>query len=136
MEIWMYIVAGVLLVFVGALLGYSIWHSKIKDERKADDVELKGGVRYSLDENIVSNDGETQVSLVKGDVVLKKGQTVTADKKGDFKPGKYTVLATNENVDSVNIRVGTFVREFKHGSKIIIAEGETVCPVSTSVILR
>lgn len=136
MEIWMYIVAGALLLFFGALIGVSIWRTKKPDGRVADDVELKRGVRYSTDEFIVEDDGSTKVSLVQGDIVIKKGETAIANKKGDFKPGKYTVLATNEGADALNIRVGSYVREFKHGAEIIVAEGESVCPVSTSIILR
>ena len=51
-------------------------------------------------------------------------------------PGKYTVLSSSDGADSFNIRAGGFVREYKHGDSIVIAEGDEVTAVSHTVVLR
>ena len=61
-------------------------------------------------------------------------EIVGKDKK--VKPGKYTILSTQEGMPSVNIRIGHYVREYKHGSTIVLVEGEKITPVSSSIILR
>ena len=57
-------------------------------------------------------------------------------KKEEIHPGKWTVLASNDSVTTFNIRVGNYVQEYKHGQEIILAEGDEVCPTSTTIILR
>ena len=37
---------------------------------------------------------------------------------------------------SNTVRVGNYVQEYKHGQEIILAEGDEICPTSTTIILR
>ena len=53
-----------------------------------------------------------------------------------FMPGTYTVLATNETNTKFNLRIAGTVREYKHGEKIVLSEGDTITAVSHIVILR
>ena len=104
--------------------------------REVDDVTMKKGVRYTDDMTIVTQDGDTNISFGKGDCVLKQNQTYVADRKGYVHPGKYTILATKEDEETFNVRIGIYVREYHHGQEIVLTEGEEITPVSTDIILR
>ena len=104
--------------------------------REVDDVTIKKGVRYTDDMTIVTKDGEANISFGKGDCVLKQNQTYTAEKKGYVHPGKYTILATKDDEESFNVRIGVYVKEYHHGQEIVLTEGEEITPVSTDIILR
>ena len=113
--------------------------SKAKKEaeaRQVEDVVEKNGVRYTQDAEIVDENGATNISYVKQDIVLQPRKMMTVDKKGIIKPGKYTVLSAYENEDTFNIRIGLYVKEYKHGQEIVLAEGEEICPTSSTIILR
>ena len=104
--------------------------------REVDDVTMKRGVRYTDDMTIVTQDGDTNISFGKGDCVLKQNQTYIADKKGYVHPGKYTILATKDDEEKFNVRIGIYVKEYHHGQEVVLAEGEEITPVSTDIILR
>lgn len=107
-----------------------------KKTRQAEDVVTKNGVRYTPDATIVDKQGNVDISYVKSDIVLQPRKVVTVDKKGQIKPGKYTVLSAYENEDTFNIRIGMFVKEYKHGQEIILVQGDEICPTSSTIILR
>ena len=93
------------------------------------------GVRYSLDE-AVTREGEANVTLQKGDVLLRQGVSYTAKKGSALLPGTYTVLAASDAATSFKLRAGGLVRSYNHGDTLVLAEGEEVCAVSCNVILR
>ena len=127
----------VLMFVVGAIR--LIRKRKIDAEiasREVDDVTMKKGVRYTDDMTIVTKEGETNISFGKGDCILKQNQTYVADKKGYVHPGKYTILATKEDEEKFNIRIGTYVKEYHHGQEVVLTEGEEITPVSADIILR
>ena len=105
------------------------------DSDKAGKVNVVDGVRYTASDKITSG-GEVNVTHNEGDVVLKAGKNYKAEKNGFLMPGKYTVLSASDGADSFNIRAGGFVREYKHGDSIVIAEGDEVTAVSHTVVLR
>lgn len=107
-----------------------------KKLREVNAVEEKDGVRYTPDSTIVDNNGDMTVSYVKNDIVLQPRKMVEVGKKSGIKPGKYTVLAAYGNENSFNIRIGLYVKEYKHGQEIVLAEGDEICPTSTTIILR
>lgn len=104
--------------------------------RQAEEVVIKNGVRYTPDAEIVDKQGNVDISYVRSDVVLQPRKVVTVDKKGQIKPGKYTVLSAYENEETFNIRIGLFVKEYKHGQEIILVQGDEICPTSSTIILR
>ena len=106
------------------------------ESREVDDVTIKKGVRYTDDMTIVTKEGETNISFGKGDCILKQNQTYIADKKGYVHPGKYTILATKEDEEKFNVRIGVYVKEYHHGQEVVLTEGEEITPVSTDIILR
>lgn len=104
--------------------------------KKTDDLKIKNGVRYTKSDYPVSLSGELVITHNEGDILLSQGKTYTAKKGGKIAPGKYTILSCDENTKSFNIRFGSFVREYKHYTSIVISEGDQICAVSHSVILR
>ena len=109
---------------------------KASELKQAEGVIEKHGVRYTPDSEIVDDEGNMNISFVKQDVVLQPRKVVVVDKKGQVRPGKYTVLSAYENEETFNIRIGLYVKEYKHGQEIVLAEGEEICPTSTTIILR
>lgn len=104
-------------------------------QSKAEPVTVVEGVRYTPSNTLFKSNGNIKATFLVGDFVLERGKEVTVSKTG-LLPGKYTVLSTDESMSSFNIRVGGFVREYKHASSIILAEGDKISAVSISVILR
>lgn len=112
--------------------------AKLKEKRRssADDVTIKNGVRYTKYGTEETADGDTVVSHLEGDIVLKRGVTYTVGKENRIIPGKYAVLSASEKQGAFNIRIGDLVREVHHGDDIVLGEGEKICAVSHPVILR
>ncbi len=105
-------------------------------EREVDDVATKHGVRYTIDQTVVDEDGNTNISLSQKDVVLIPNDTQIVGIKNKVKPGKYTLLATNPNEESFNIRIGSYVKEYSHNQSIVLGEGQEITAINCSVILR
>lgn len=132
------IVLGVLtagLAIAVGVLGYKL--AKINDATaKADNVKIVDGVRYTTDKQEFAPDGGIAVTHREGDVMLERGVTYKVRKDGKIIPGKYTVLSGSEGTKAFNLRVGGLVREYRHASDIVLAEGEEISAVSHPVILR
>lgn len=76
------------------------------------------------------------VSYQKKDFILQAGETYTVQKRGKLRPGEYLVLATDESDKAFNIRVNDYVKEYKHNTVLVLADGDTVSARSGNVILR
>lgn len=100
---------------------------------KTADIKVVDGVRYRTD---TATDAGEEITHLVGDVVLAKGNACTALQNGAVLPGTYTVLSANPAIRVFNVRVGDFVREYKHGDTLVLADGETICAVSCTVLLR
>lgn len=132
------IVLVIVLAIVGSIIG-TIKKNKVRAEektREVDDVIIKHGVRYTPDATIVNKDGTENVTYIKNDIIIKPRKVAKVGKNADIKPGKWTILASNDSVTVFNVRVGNYVQEYKHGQEIILAEGDEICPTSTTIILR
>ena len=105
------------------------------DQNRAGKVKIKDGVRYSADDRIAGDAG-ARVTLAEGDFLLEKGKVYRAEKGGALLPGTYTVLAASDAAHTFKLRAGGYVRDYSHGDTVVIAEGEYVCAVSCTVILR
>ncbi len=136
----LYALAGlVVLLCVIVIILKARKRKKIRDEQKTREVEgvkEQNNVRYSEDATIVDKNGDINVTLVKNDIVLQPRKMVTVSTRGPLKPGKWTVLSAYGNEEKFNIRIGLYVKEYKHGQEIILAEGDEICPTSTTIILR
>ena len=137
------IITGVIVLIIvvsviASIIG-TIKKAKIRAEektREVDDVVVKHGVRYTPEATIVDKDGVENVTFIKGDIIIKPRKVMKVGKHEDVKPGKWTILASNDSVTVFNVRVGNYVQEYKHGQEIILAEGDEICPTSTTIILR
>ena len=109
---------------------------KSMNKREVEDTLTKKGVRYTVDQTVVDENGKMNVSFGSGDIVLKQGETETVGVKNKVKPGKYTMLSTKDEDETFNIRVGAYVKEYKHNQKIVLADGEEITSVNGNVILR
>ena len=138
-----YIVGGIIIavVVVSVIVGIvnTVKKAKIRAEektREVDDVIIKHGVRYTPEATIVDKQGVENVTYIKGDIIIKPRKVAKVGKHEEVKPGKWTILASNDSITVFNVRVGNYVQEYKHGQEIILAEGDEICPTSTTIILR
>lgn len=125
----------VIFVLAVILIAIAVKNNK---KKKADKhaVYIKDGVRYTYRDETETENGKVAVTHREGDIILEKGVTYVVGEKNGILPGKYTILSAQETTEKFNVRMGEFVREYKHDSGIVLAEGEKICPVSHSVILR
>ena len=126
--------AAVLVILVVVLV---VANKKWNKKKKSGIVDTKNA-RYTFDTNTTTADGDAKMSFTREDIVLKQGETyrVAANDKTAIKPGKYTVLATENGLPKFNMRIGSYVREYKHGQDVILADNSEITAVSASVILR
>ena len=87
-------------------------------------------------EQPLDKDGQANVTLKKGDIMLERGKEYKVGDNGDILAGKYTILTADENISSVNMRIGGLVRDYKHLSSIILTEGDVISTLSANVVLR
>ena len=109
---------------------------KSMSEREVDQVNIKKGVRYTEDQTILDEEGKMNISFGQSDVVLQQNTTEIVGPKNKVKPGKYTVLSSKDEDETFNLRIGTYVKEYKHNQRIILAEGQEITAVNCTVILR
>lgn len=133
------IIIGVIVIaFISTIVG-TIKRAKVRAEektREVDEVVEKHGVRYTPEATIVDKQGKENVTYIKGDIIIKPRKSLKVGKHEDIKPGKWTVLASNDKSTTFNIRIGNYVQEYKHGQEIVLSEGDEICPTSTTIILR
>lgn len=138
-----YIIGGIIILaivvaFVVSIVG-TIKKAKIRAEEKSrevDDVVIKHGVRYTPDATVTDEKGNDNVTYIKGDIIIKPRKVLKVGKNQDIKPGKWTILASNDSATTFNVRVGNYVQEYRHGQEIVLSEGDEICPTSTTIILR
>lgn len=129
------IVVGVLLVVMLVLFGVTYSKLKHKDsDKKVEDYEIIDGVRYTKDDKVIDDKGNAKLSLKKGDIVLERGKEYKIGK--DLLAGKYTVLTGDENTEVVAMRIGGIVKDYKHFSSIVLADGDVISAVSANAVLR
>lgn len=116
--------------------------AKALQQKKEENLDIVDDVRYTVEENPVLPEvnevTETKVNATyqKKDIMLYQNTPVIVSKDGEVKPGKYILLSTDENQDTFNVRVGIYVREYRHNQEVVLAEGDTICAVSSNIILR
>lgn len=130
-EIVIIVLAVALVLAVAAVVALKLKRKKKETpvSTAVGEVEVDGGVRYT------KND-QTEITHLRGDLVLSVGKTYTARKDGELLPGKYTVLSAEKGVDVFNLRLGGFVREHAHGTDVVLGEGDEITATSHTVILR
>ena len=76
------------------------------------------------------------VTHLPNDFILARNEVYRAVKGGKLLPGVYTALSANGGDRNFKLRVGGLVKNFVHGDEVVLGEGEEVCAVSATVILR
>jgi len=136
---WVFwVVAGCSMVTVTAVIlmvVFAFRANKKPGGKEAQKIKVADGVRYSVDKQIEIGKA-VNVTHNAGDFALAKGRTYTARKGGGLMPGQYTLLTTAKGEDTFNIRLGGFVREYRHGDAIVIPDGGSITCTSHSVVLR
>ena len=130
----------VLFVAVAILTIGLIFACRTVKRMRSTDVEVEkvkviDGVRYTKDE-VVERNGELNVTHNLGDITLICGQEYEVRKDGKIIPGKYQILTAAGSAEVFNIRIGTFVREYTHNTPVVLAEGDKICAVSHTIVLR
>lgn len=137
-NLWIVIIFALWLVLLIVFLVRKISKKKAvkKQEQITQAIHDQDGSRYSVEDDVKAyeSDGTANASFTKEDIIVGKGTTLVAGK--DIATGKYMVLTTVDGVDAFNVRLNGFVREIKHNSTIILGDGDNICPVSHSIILR
>ena len=142
---YMYIAIGAAFVGFVAMLTIKIvkkakrkkQEAAIEKEKSEKNLEIIDDVRYTVETNpLEAETGNVNITHLQNDIILNQNTPVTVTAVGQVKPGKYILISTDANTSSFNIRVGIYVREYKHNQEIVLAEGDTICAVSSSVILR
>lgn len=137
-NLWIVIIFALWLVWLIVFLVRKISKKKAvkKQEQITQAIHDPDGSRYSVEDDVKAyeSDGTANASFTKEDIIVGKGTTLVAGK--DIATGKYMVLTTVDGVDAFNVRLNGFVREIKHNSTIILGDGDNICPVSHSIILR
>lgn len=116
--------------------------AKVLKQKQKDNLDIVDDVRYTMEDNPVAPESnmatDTMVNATyqKKDIILNQNTPVTVSKDGEVKPGKYILLSTDENQDTFNVRIGIYVKEYKHNQEVVLAEGDTICAVSSNIILR
>lgn len=136
MKIALIAVSVVLVIVLIALIIVTTMLRRKDRDKKTGKLEIVDGVRYTKEEKVEDDRGNALVTLNKGDIMLERGKEYTVGKNGDLLAGKYTVLTADENRESVNIRIGGLVRDYKHFSSVVLTEGDKICAVSSNAILR
>ena len=60
---------------------------------------------------------------------------IARKKAGSFCPGSIPRFPSGETIN-FKLRVGGLVKNFVHGDSVVLGDGEEICAVSASVILR
>ncbi len=139
-EIALIVLAVLLGIFLILLLVLTIRLNAVKkktaeNENRAEEVKIVQGVRYSKDDAI-SDEAGMNITHTPGDFILKRNEIYRAEKGGELLPGVYTALSTDGGDRNFKLRVGGIVKNFVHGDKVVIGDGEEVSAVSSTVILR
>ena len=144
--LYLYITLGVAAVAYIGLFTVKVLvkkkRAKVLKQKQEDNLDIVDDVRYTMEDNPVASETnmatDTMVNATyqQKDIILNQNTPVTVSKDGEVKPGKYILLSTDENQDSFNVRIGIYVKEYKHNQEVVLAEGDTICAVSSNIILR
>ncbi|MDR0850747.1 MAG: hypothetical protein LBN07_04705 [Christensenellaceae bacterium] len=137
MGIWEYLGIGIGVCAVLLVIIIILGSRSNKQKSKKNLVETKNA-RYTYETETTTSGGDAKISFTREDVMLHMGITykVSANEKGAIKPGKYILLCSEDNTPKFNVRIGDYVKEYKHNQEVVLAEGSEITSVSASIILR
>jgi hypothetical protein len=131
---WTAIGAGAAFVLAMLIIIPVVRRNKVRSKKNL--VETRNA-RFTYETGTTTQAGDAKVSFTREDVLIPMGTTLRAAAKGgDLKPGKYIILCTDDKTPKFNMRIGSYVHEYKHNQEVVIGEGMEVTAISKSVILR
>lgn len=105
------------------------------EDTEAADIQVSGGVRYTKESAVTDADG-MNITHRKGDIILSRNKAYRVGKAGDILAGTYTLLSTGGNEVTFKLRISGLVKNYTHGDRIVLGEGDEITAVSSAVILR
>lgn len=134
-SLWIWIAALMLIALV-VLLILLIVKFKNRGVVVVEDVKIKNHPHNFEYKKPVDKNKEITLNLLERDFLLKRGVVYVAKEEEILLPGKYSVLCAEDDIHKFNIRLNGLVREYQDNDTIIIKEGEEICSVSHTTILR
>jgi|GEM_PF-2849337 len=104
--------------------------------RNKNGIKVKDGVRYTTTSTISTDEKAVNISFNEKDVVLIADKVYTVGKDAEVKPGKYTILSTQEGKEFLTMRINDVCRNQKHGAEVVFAEGDIITAVNEPILLR
>ena len=121
----LFVVVFFVLIIIGIIYFYKKYSKRI--------VKEKDGIRYTVSDKTKDEQGQV-ATYIKGDIILKPDKIYIAGK--DFKPGRYNVLSSMENLNKVTLKVNGVSRSQEHNTGIIFMEGDIIIAEKYAIILR
>ncbi len=108
----------------------------VKHNKNKNGIKIKDGVRYTTTSTIKTDEKAVNISFNEKDVVLVADKVYTVGKDAEVKPGKYTILSTQEGKEHLTMRINDVCRNQKHGAEVVFAEGDIITAVNEPILLR
>lgn len=123
------------VVLVSAVIGLlALGIHTVLQARKAK----KGSAESAdTDENLSADEDYNALDDVPSDeIVIPRNVVYSVGLNGQIRIGKYVVSSADDSTSKFNMRVNGLVREYTSGDMFTLADGDTISPVSGSVVLK
>lgn len=121
---------------IGALTGLIAVIIKQK-QLKADAVNKR---QYAQKTEAQNGDIEREQAYLEaneqGYIVMSRNVVYSAGLNGQLSAGQYVMESADSKDDKFNVRVNGLVSEYQSGDLLTLADGDTISPVSGSVIIK
>ena len=86
--------------------------------------------------NAASANGQNgaAVTAPANEVVMSRNVVYAAGADGQLKAGEYVLKNADGSSDKFNLRYNGLVREYTNGDRVVLADGDTLSPVSGTVV--
>lgn len=126
----LYLIIALIIIFYSSMLIYQ----KVKQNKLG--IKTEKGKRFTTESSPFKNESQTNVTFVENDIILKVDEIYIIGKKHNILPGKYVVLSTVDTVSDIQIRLNGNVKNIKHNTAIVLADGDEITPLLNNLILR
>lgn len=90
----------------------------------------------ATDDGFANAEDENNLEPASADeIVLSRNVVYSAGLNGQIGTGRYALLSADDSTDKFNVRLNGLVQEYSSGDTVVLADGDTISPVSGSVIL-
>ena len=114
---------------IGALTGFLVYSaSKRKNKNK--------NTTAPASETNVDAQSAVEDIVAADKLVMSRNVIYSAGVNGQLKTGEYALSNADSTAGKFNVRLNGLVREYVNGDVVMLADGDTISPVSGSVIIR